>query len=93
VLRNWIIRDLLTNLLIESITPVFMLTQKDIDAILSRLQWRNVTVQNYSHPQESTDFEGRKSMISYRDEFLGVLHGYMKKTLGGLNFRKMLLGE
>ena len=93
VLRNWITRDLLTNLMIESITPVFMLTQKDIDAILSRLQWKNVTVQNYSHPQESTDFEGKKSMISYRDEFLNVLHGYMRKTLGAVNFRKLIIGE
>lgn len=93
VLRNWIIRDLLTNLMIESITPVFMLTQKDLDIILSRLQWKNVTVQNYSHPQESTDFDGKKSMISYRDEFLNVLHGYMKKTIGAMNFRKLLVGE
>lgn len=93
VLRNWIIRDLLTNLMIESITPVFMLTKKDIDDILNRLQWRNVTVSNYSHPQESVDFQGKKGMFSYRDEFLSVLHNYMKKTIGALNFRKILLGD
>lgn len=93
VLHNWIVRDLLTNLMIESITPVFMLTKRDIEDILNRLKWKNVTVSNYSHPQESTDFEGKKSMVSYRDEFLNVLHSYMRKTLGMMNFRKLLLGE
>lgn len=47
VLKNWVTRDLLTAVLIETLTPFFMLEQSDIDEVFKRVGLEKGTIQAY----------------------------------------------
>lgn len=78
VIRHWLVRDLITNAVIESLTPFFNLTKKDVDDIMDLIE-----------AQEATIEEIKKGK---RAEFVKRLSAVIGPKIGQVSYRKLILG-
>lgn len=79
VVKQWFINDLITNVIIESLTPFFNLTETDVDQIMSA-----VTIEDGNIKELATT--GRK-------EFVKRLRAQVRHEFQKINYRNMILGN
>lgn len=80
VIRKQMTRDMLTNMLLESLIPFFELKKSDIDTIMNNFNWKVATVQDF-----------QKSGL--RKSWIDALRGVIGKKMSSINYRKIILGN
>jgi|GEM_PF-5840048 len=100
VMKHRVLRDLLTNLVLESLMPFFRLSAKDINDILNSMDFDSNTIENYNSPIQdeatapSAQFpKGGSTKVSMRDKFIEKLHARMKPKFMAVSLRRMLIGR
>jgi hypothetical protein len=79
VIRHWLIRDLITNSVLESLTPFFELTKKDVDDIMGLIQAEEATIEEIQ--------KGKRS------EFVKRLSAVIGPKIKQVSYRKLILGS
>jgi hypothetical protein len=78
VLYNWLVRDLITDCILESLHMYWSLDQKDVEDIMGVVKFNEATV--------------KEVMGEGREEFLKRLRAQVKPKLAALNYKKLVLG-
>ncbi len=80
VVFNWLVRDLVTNCIIESLSPFWKMSAQDVDAIMGKI---NVEV-------DPKNF--MKMMGSAREEFVNALRARVEPKIDQIDFKKLIVG-
>lgn len=78
VVRHWLVRDIITNSILESLAPFFRLSSADINDIMSGIKSRGVSV-------EDAMGEGREDLVK-------TLRAQVKPKVDQINYKKLVKG-
>lgn len=78
VIRNWMVRDLLTSAVLESLMPFFTMTKADVDQIMGLINVDDATLQDIQKGS--------------REEFIKKLRAVIDPKVKQINIKKIILG-
>jgi len=78
VAYNWLVRDLVTNCILESLGMFFRLTEADVDDIMGVVKFDDATI--------------KEVMTEGREEFIRRLRAQVQPRLKDLVYKKLVLG-